>query len=131
MAPHLVPNQDEHLEWLTLDIVNAFWIVPLRLSERMHFTRKIGDKFSVSRRADQGSRVGFSLVDCAPCFADGGWRLLGFCHPIAKSSDRARQDAEIRGRQCLCVRGSKRMRSRRMALVILIWRALGRFTVLG
>ena len=48
--------QNEVLEQLVMDIVDAFWIVPSNPEERKHFVTRIGSNIVIMLRTTQGSR---------------------------------------------------------------------------
>ena len=122
---HLEPGQE--IEWLVLDFVDAFWNVPLRHSERRFFTGKIADKYFILKRAAQGSRNGplswAALVSLAlRCPQSLFWEQASGTPPKARETLRLQTFVDD---PLFCIRGSQQARARKMALVVLVWRALG------
>ena len=125
MMSHLEPGQE--VEWLVLDFVDAFWNVPLRHSERRFFTGKIADKFYIFLRAAQGSRNGPLSWAAMVSLALRCAQSLFFEQPSGTPPE-ARETLRLQtfvDDPVFCIRGSQQARARKMALVVLVWRALG------
>ena len=110
MMSHLEPGQE--VEFLVLDFVAAFWNVPLRHSERRFFAGKIADKFLTFLRPKMARCLGqpWSLSEQpsgTPPKAREALRLQTFVDD-----------------SLFCIRESQQARAIKMALMVLVWRAL-------
>ena len=115
MVSHLEPGQE--IDWPVLDFVDAFWNALLCHSERRFFTGKIADKYFTFLQATQGSRSGplsWAAVVSFPLF----FEQASGTPPKARETLRLQTFVDD---PLFCVCGSQR----KMALVVLVWRALG------
>jgi hypothetical protein len=130
---------EEDVEWMILDFIDAFWLIPLALLERRYFVAKLGKIFYVFRRTPQGSRNGpFSWAVTAAHAARLAQSL--FLDPTPpqtilhrrRSTPFTQQLARMRLRlnvyvddPAVAVRGTKRQRDRSLVMLALCWLVLG------
>ena len=108
---------DVGLDWLVIDISDAFWLIPLLPSERKFFVFKFRGKYYVYLYTAQGSRgapLTWGRVGALLC------RLTQGVLP----GDRARLSMFVDD-PLLAVRGPKRRRRRLAYILITVWSALG------
>ena len=108
---------DEHLEMLVLDFVDAFFLLPLKDNEKRSFTATSKKKFFIWQRVAQGSTNGPQLFGRTSALASRFTQSL---------SDESRMRQQTYTDDPWMVLGgtpdfTKRMR----ALVILVWQVLG------
>ena len=112
----------EGIELLVLDFVDAFWNIPLSTEERRFFVGKLRGKLYVFLRAAQaqGSRNGplvwAGVISLAIRPVHAVFWEYGKC-PL-------RINIYVDDPICI-VRGTPEQRRRRIAVLILLWRALG------
>ena len=96
-------------------------------SERRFFTGKIADKFFIFLRAAQNSRNGPLSWAAMVSLALRCPQSLFFEQPSGtppKAREALRLETFVED-PLFCIRGSQQARARKMALVVLVWRALG------
>ena len=108
---------DEDAEFLVLDFQDAFWHMPLSLSERKWFVARLRNQYFVYLRNAQGSRN-----------APGGWGRIAALLGRMTQSLFCRTGARIEiytDDPCMTVWGTKAVRDRTFAISILLWSLLG------
>ena len=114
---HAAYSSDDDYEWLVLDFADAFWMIPLLERERRFFVAKFRGRYLVFLRVAQGSR-GAPLIWC---------RVAALVMRLTASTflaDEARLQCYVDD-PILAMRGSRWLRDRLVALVVVIWRCLG------
>ena len=116
MCAHKETQEWQNIEWLVLDITDAFWTLGLRPRERRFFVGKLRGRYFVYNRLAQGSR-GAPLAWCR-FFA-----LVGRLTLALFSKRECREQAYVDD-PAFTITGSERGRRRTMAIIVLVWRCL-------
>ena len=113
---HAHHNSHEVLEWMVLDVSDAFWTLGLRPEERKYFVGKLRGEYYMYERLAQGSR-GAPLAWCRFFALIMRLTMAMFVKPEARAQ--AYVDDPI-----FTFTGTASQRDRAKALVILAWRML-------
>ncbi len=116
LGAHAVHLDFGLLEWLVLDVVDAFWTLGLRPRERRFFVGKLRGRYYVYNRLAQGSR-GAPLSWCR--FFALVIRLTAALFRKDELTAEGHVDEPI-----FTIAGSLSQRTRAKALIVLVWRVL-------
>ena len=105
------------LEYLVLDFANAFWHLPLAVSERKWFVSRLRGYYFVFLRSAQGSRN-------APL----GWGRLAAMLGRMTQSVLGKNEGRLQvytDDPCCVLRGQPSQRDRLISVITLLWRLMG------
>ena len=118
-------NYGESVTMFILDIVDAFWLVPLAVRERKYFVAKLQGEFYVFLRTAQGSRAAPLTFAVLMGLASRWVQSVAACCEVRKrASEKARLQVYVDDPLVL-LRGSPEVQRRLCTLVILSWLLMG------
>lgn len=118
-------HQGEHVTLLVADIVDAFWLIPLKVAERRFFCAKLRGKFYCFERTAQGSRAA-PLTFAAIIAVASRWiqSLVSTPFSMKHNTEEARLQTYVDD-PLFAIRGSEERRKRLAAVILLGWSVMG------